>query len=69
MTHKRIVFIESKGVDLSSGIWPSRSLKGSLQKVKLILDLLCHERNSFITTLVVGSSFEKSLRLYLREKF
>ena len=51
--------IASKGVDLSSDIWPLRSLKGSLHNIKLMLDLLHHKRNSLITTVVGSSSFKK----------
>ena len=51
--------IASKGVDLSSDIWPLRNLNGSLHNIKLMLDLLRHKRNSLITTVVDGSSFKK----------
>ena len=54
---KSTPFIASKGVVLSSDIWPSRSIKGSLLNIKLMLDLLCHKRNSLITTVADGSSF------------
>ena len=65
---KSSFFIASKGVDLSSDIWPSRSIKGSLQDIKLMLDLLCHKRNSLITTVVDVAVLKKYLRLYLRGK-
>ena len=52
---KSSFFIVSKGVNLSSDIWPPRSLEGSLQNIKLMLDLLCHKRNSLITTALDGS--------------
>ena len=65
---KTSFFIASKGVDLSSDIWPSRSLKGSLQNIKLMLDLLCHKRNSLITTVVDGSGFKKMFKTILERK-
>ena len=67
---KSSFFIVSKGVNLSSDIWSPRSLEGFLQNIKLTLDLLCHKRNSLITTAVDGSQqfLKKYLRLYLREK-
>ena len=52
---KSSFFIASKGVNLSSDIWSPRSLEGFLQNIKLTLDLLCHKRNSLITTAVDGS--------------
>ena len=52
-------FIARKGADLSLEIWPSRSLKGSLQNIKLILDLWCHKCNSLITTVLDGSIFKR----------
>ena len=58
----------SKGVDFTSDIWPSRSLKVSLQNIKLMLDLLHHKRNSVTTTVVDGSIFKKYARLYIKEK-
>ena len=61
-------FIARKGIDLSSDIWPSRSLKGSLQDIKpMLLDLLCHKRNSLITTVVIAAFSKKYLTLHLRE--
>ena len=65
---KSSFFIASKGVDLSSDIWPSRSLKGFLQNIKLILDLLCHKPNSLITTVVDGSGFKKMFKTILERK-
>ena len=65
---KTSFFIASKGVDLSSDIWPSRSLKGSLQNIKLMLDLLCHKRNSLITTVVDCSGFKKMFKTILERK-
>ena len=62
-------FIASKGIDLSSDIWPSRSLKGSLQGIKLmLLDLLCHKRNSLITTVVYSSIFKNIFKATLERK-
>ena len=65
---KTSFFIASKGADLSSDIWPSRSLKGSLQNIKLMLDLLCHKRNSLITTVVDSSGFKKMFKTILERK-
>ena len=65
---KSSFFIASKGVDLSSDIWLSRSLKGSLQDITLMLGLLCHKPNSLITTVVDGSSIKKIFKTILERK-
>ena len=36
--------------------------------MKLILDLLCHKRNSLITTVVDGSGFKKMFKTILERK-
>ena len=49
------VLIESKGVGLSLEIL--KALKGLLQIVHLMLELLYHKRNPLTTTAVYGSIF------------
>ena len=62
-------FIASKGLGLSSDIWPSRkALKGSLQNIYLMLDLLCHKGNPLITAVVDDSIFKKILKTILEKK-
>ena len=58
----------SKGVDFTSDIWPSRSLKVSLQNIKLMLDLLHHKCNSLLTTVVDGSIFKKICKTIHKRK-
>ena len=68
-SQKSTFSIVSRGVGLSSDIWSLRkALKGSLQNIYLILDLLYHKSNSIITGVVDDSIFKKYIRLYLREK-
>ena len=51
-------FTASKVVGLSSDIWPSRkALKGNLQNIHMMLDLLYHKGNPLITAVVDGSIF------------
>ena len=51
-------FTASKVVGLSSDIWPSRkALKGNLQNIHMMLDLLYHKSNPLITAVVDGSIF------------
>ena len=55
---KRRFFIASKGVGLSLDILPSiKALKGLLQNIYLMLDLVCCELNLLFTTVVDGSIF------------
>ena len=65
---KSSFFVSSKVVDLSSDIWPSRNLKGSLQNIKLMLDLLRHKRISLIITVVDGSSSKQIFQTVLERK-
>ena len=53
-------FIASKGAGLSSDIWTSRkALKGYLQNIYLILDLLYLKDNLLTTTVVDDNIFKK----------
>ena len=66
---KSTFFIASKGLGLSSDIWPSRkALKGSLQNIYLKLDLLYHKGNPLITAVVDDSIFKKILKTILERK-
>ena len=62
-------FIASKGVGLSSDVWPSRkALKGSLQNIYMMLDLLYHKGNPLITAIVDDGIFKKILKTILERK-
>ena len=62
--------IASKLVVLSLDIWlSSKAFKRLLQSISLMLDLLYHKRNPFITTVADDSNFlKKYLRLLLERK-
>ena len=65
VTYKFHIFIASKVVDLSLDIWCLRkALKGLLQNIYLMIELLYHKHNPFITTVVYKTTFlKKHLRL------
>ena len=49
------IFIASKGVRLSLNIWRYKKPLDLLQNIYLMLELLYHNRNHLITTVVDGS--------------
>ena len=69
MTGKRVVFLLQGKEQIYLQTFDAQEvLKGSLQNVKLILDLLCHKRDSHITTVVDGSGFKKMFKTILERK-
>ena len=55
-------FIASKQVGLALGIWPSRkAIKGLLQNIYLILDLVYEKRNPFFRLLLMIAIWEKNV--------
>ena len=62
LPHQNRFFIASKQVGLALDIWPSRkAIKGLLQNIYLILDLVYEKRNPFFRLLLMIAIWEKNV--------